>query len=120
MPVGGQLHRLARVDRDKRGLGEALRLKFVGDKDNRQAVGAVLEVRTGRLYTRRYLRGDAATVGIGGADTGRFALVAPPDIAPKGCASYPNNGSAWSANCGAGFWPRMMLLLALVRSFGKS
>jgi len=48
--------------------GEALRLKFVGDKDNRQAVGAVLEVRSGTLYTRRFLRGDAATVGIGAAE----------------------------------------------------
>ena len=43
----------------------ALLLKFVGQKDNRQAVGAVLEVRAQDLYRRVYLRGEAAIVGIG-------------------------------------------------------
>ena len=43
----------------------ALYLKFVGQKDNRQAVGAVLEVRAQDLYRRVYLRGEAAIIGIG-------------------------------------------------------
>lgn len=43
----------------------ALLLKFVGQKDNRQAVGAVLEVRAQDLYRRVYLRGEAAVIGIG-------------------------------------------------------
>jgi hypothetical protein len=43
----------------------ALLLKFVGQKDNRQAVGAVLEVRAQDLYRRVYLRGEAAIIGIG-------------------------------------------------------
>ena len=43
----------------------ALFLKFVGQKDNRQAVGAILEVRAQDLYRRVYLRGEAAIVGIG-------------------------------------------------------
>ncbi|MEM6571126.1 MAG: FG-GAP-like repeat-containing protein, partial [Planctomycetota bacterium] len=43
----------------------ALYLKFVGQKDNRQGVGAIVEVRARDLYRRIYWRGDAEVVGIG-------------------------------------------------------
>ncbi|QDV08120.1 Tetratricopeptide repeat protein [Planctomycetes bacterium Poly30] len=47
------------------GLGNAIYLKFIGKKDNRQGVGAVVEVRAGNVYRRIYLRGRAEVVGIG-------------------------------------------------------
>lgn len=50
------------------GAGNALYLKFIGRKDNRQGVGAVVEVRAGPRYRRVYLRGDAEIVGIGDQD----------------------------------------------------
>ncbi|MEM9382160.1 MAG: FG-GAP-like repeat-containing protein [Planctomycetota bacterium] len=46
----------------------ALYLKFVGQKDNRQGVGAVVEVRARDLYRRIYLRGNAGIVGVGDRD----------------------------------------------------
>lgn len=50
-------------------LGNAVYLKYIGDKDNRQGVGAVLEVRKGDRYRRIYLRGTPEVVGIGGGET---------------------------------------------------
>ncbi|MEM9799923.1 MAG: FG-GAP-like repeat-containing protein [Planctomycetota bacterium] len=55
--------------------GRALYLKFVGQKDNRQAVGAILEVRARELYRRIYLRGDAEVVGIGDRDYAEIVRV---------------------------------------------
>ncbi|MGK0219333.1 MAG: hypothetical protein ACI9HE_002835, partial [Planctomycetota bacterium] len=49
-------------------LGNAVRLKYVGNKDNRQAVGAVVELRAGARYRRIYWRGDEQVVGIDDAE----------------------------------------------------
>ena len=46
-------------------LDEAIFLKFVGVKDNRQGVGAVVEVRARDVYRRVYWRGESETIGIG-------------------------------------------------------
>ncbi|MEM8711861.1 MAG: FG-GAP-like repeat-containing protein, partial [Planctomycetota bacterium] len=46
-------------------LGHAVYLKFIGKKDNRQGVGAVVEVRAGNVYRRIYWRGQAEVIGIG-------------------------------------------------------
>ena len=47
-------------------IGHAIYLKFIGKKDNRQGVGAVVEVRSGNVYRRIYWRGRSELVGIGG------------------------------------------------------
>ncbi|MFT6109731.1 MAG: hypothetical protein ACJA2W_002654, partial [Planctomycetota bacterium] len=46
-------------------IGQAIYLKFIGKKDNRQGVGAVVEVRSGNVYRRIYWRGRSEVVGIG-------------------------------------------------------
>ena len=46
-------------------LGHAIYLKFIGKKDNRQGVGAVVEVRAGSVYRRIYWRGKSELVGLG-------------------------------------------------------
>jgi len=46
-------------------VGRAARLEPLGLKDNRRAVGAVLEVRTRGLYRRIYWRGEPELVGCG-------------------------------------------------------
>jgi len=46
-------------------VGNATRFKFVGRKDNRQAVGAIVEIRAGGIYRRIYDRGRALAVGYG-------------------------------------------------------
>ncbi|TAJ15618.1 MAG: hypothetical protein EPO68_12290 [Planctomycetota bacterium] len=42
-----------------------VRIALAGRKDNRRAVGAVAEVRAGRIYRRIYVRGEPELVGIG-------------------------------------------------------
>lgn len=49
-------------------LGSSIYLKFIGKKDNRQGVGAIVEVRAGKVYRRIFLRGGAEVVGIGEQD----------------------------------------------------
>ena len=49
-------------------LGSSIYLKFIGKKDNRQGVGAIVEVRAGKAYRRIFLRGGAEVVGIGEQD----------------------------------------------------
>lgn len=49
-------------------LGNAVRLKYVGNKDNRQGVGAVVELRAGARYRRIYWRGDEHIIGVGDSD----------------------------------------------------
>ena len=49
-------------------LGSSIYLKFIGKKDNRQGVGAIVEVRAGKVYRRIFLRGGAEVVGIGNQD----------------------------------------------------
>ena len=49
-------------------LGSSIYLKFIGKKDNRQGVGAIVEVRAGKAYRRIFLRGGAEVVGIGNQD----------------------------------------------------
>jgi tetratricopeptide (TPR) repeat protein len=49
--------------------GRAARLAPLGLKDNRRAVGAVLEVRTRGLYRRLYWRGEPELVGCGAHET---------------------------------------------------
>jgi len=47
-------------------VGKASRLQFVGRKDNRRAVGAIVEVRAQASYRRIFMRGDALLAGFGG------------------------------------------------------
>ena len=49
-------------------LDSSIYLKFIGKKDNRQGVGAIVEVRAGKVYRRIFLRGGAEVVGIGDQD----------------------------------------------------
>jgi len=46
-------------------VGNALGLQFVGLKDNRNATGAVVELRAGPIYRRIYWRGDMQLAGVG-------------------------------------------------------
>lgn len=46
-------------------VGGSVRLEFVGLKDNRRGVGAVVEVRTGPIYRRIFWRGDPLLCGAG-------------------------------------------------------
>ena len=62
------------------GIGNAVYLKYIGDKDNRQGVGAVLEVRKGDRYRRVYLRGTPEIVGIGARDDGSEGDVNSADV----------------------------------------
>ncbi len=45
--------------------GSAVRLDYRGKKDNRRAIGAVVEVRAGPIYRRIYWRGMCELVGLG-------------------------------------------------------
>jgi len=47
--------------------GSALRLFYRGQKDNRQAIGAVIEVRAGTVYRRIFARGAPELIGLGSA-----------------------------------------------------
>ena len=40
-------------------------LEWIGKKDNKRAIGAIIEVRVGSLYRRLYWRGDSQLVGLG-------------------------------------------------------
>ena len=53
------------IQRCKGPVGHAARLEPIGLKDNRRAVGALVEVRTRGLYRRIYWRGEAQLVGCG-------------------------------------------------------
>ncbi|MFT5478882.1 MAG: hypothetical protein ACI8Y8_004251, partial [Planctomycetota bacterium] len=46
-------------------VGNALGMQFVGLKDNRNALGAVVELRAGPIYRRIFWRGDMQLAGIG-------------------------------------------------------
>jgi tetratricopeptide (TPR) repeat protein len=46
--------------------GNAVRLRYRGQKDNRQSIGAVIEVRAGPIYRRIFSRGEPELVGLGG------------------------------------------------------
>ncbi|MCP3920316.1 MAG: hypothetical protein GY711_32725 [bacterium] len=54
-----------RVARPTSGVGGGARFKFVGVKDNRAAIGAIVEVRARELYRRIYWRGQAEVIGVG-------------------------------------------------------
>ena len=60
--LGPQGLRIWRVDGRP---GNATRLKLAGRKDNRQAVGTIVEMRAGPIYRRVYVRGQALTLGYG-------------------------------------------------------
>ncbi|MDP6370493.1 MAG: hypothetical protein QF615_12865, partial [Planctomycetota bacterium] len=45
--------------------GNGARLEYLGLKDNKRAVGAVVEVRAGPAYRRIFWTGDATVVGVG-------------------------------------------------------
>lgn len=45
--------------------GNGVRLLYRGQKDNRQAIGAVIELRAGGVYRRIFSRGGPQTVGVG-------------------------------------------------------
>ena len=48
--------------------GHGIRLRWVGQKDNRQAIGAVVELRAQERYRRIYWKGDSEVLGIGSAE----------------------------------------------------
>ncbi|MBL8862271.1 MAG: CRTAC1 family protein [Planctomycetes bacterium] len=48
-------------------LGNGARLAWTGNRDNRRAVGAILELRAGTAYRRVYWRGEPEVLGIGKA-----------------------------------------------------
>lgn len=58
---GVQVHRADDV-------GNGVRLRFRGKKDNRQGLGAVVELRAGRGYRRQLFRGATTIYGLGDAD----------------------------------------------------
>ncbi|MEL6430636.1 MAG: FG-GAP-like repeat-containing protein [Planctomycetota bacterium] len=72
LPLAPELVRARGADivarRATGGFGNAIYLKFIGQKDNRQGVGAIVEVRAKDTYTRRLLRGEAELVGVGSND----------------------------------------------------
>jgi tetratricopeptide (TPR) repeat protein len=49
-------------------VGAGIRIRFRGRKDNRQGIGAVVEVRAGAGYRRHYYRGATTIYGIGQAN----------------------------------------------------
>ena len=53
---------------DTVGVGLATRIRFRGLKDNRQGIGAVVELRAGATYRRQFYRGEETLYGLGKAD----------------------------------------------------
>jgi len=49
--------------------GRGARLAWRGNRDNRRAVGAIVELRAGAIYRRTYWRGEPELIGIGKATT---------------------------------------------------
>lgn len=47
---------------------KGLRLRWVGKKDNRQAIGAIIELRAGPRYRRVFWKGDLEVLGLGSAE----------------------------------------------------
>jgi len=52
------------VFRTRSPLGNAIRVRFRGVKDNRQGIGAIVELRAGGLYRRHYWRGPTMLYGL--------------------------------------------------------
>ena len=48
--------------------GHGIRLRWIGQKDNRQAIGAIVELRARERYRRVYWKGDTEVLGIGSAE----------------------------------------------------
>lgn len=48
--------------------GHGIRLRWIGQKDNRQGIGAVIELRAKERYRRVYWKGDTEVLGIGPAE----------------------------------------------------
>ncbi len=55
--------------------GQAVRLDYRGQRDNRRAIGAVVEVRAGPIYRRIYWRGVPELVGLGDSPTVDYVRV---------------------------------------------
>lgn len=49
--------------------GRGVRLAWHGRRDNRRAVGAIVELRAGGIYRRTYWRGEPEVLGLGAATT---------------------------------------------------
>ncbi len=56
------------VSRCTSPIGNGMRIRFRGKKDNRQGIGAVVELRTGSLYRRHFWRGESTLYGLGDAE----------------------------------------------------
>jgi len=56
------------VQRSTGPMGKAMRIRFRGQKDNRQGIGAVVELRAGSLYRRHFWRGTTTLYGLGDLD----------------------------------------------------
>jgi hypothetical protein len=61
------------------GLGRPLRLSLQGRKDNRQAVGARVEVRAGPLYQRQLSPGGSLVLGLGTSPTANIVRITWPN-----------------------------------------
>ncbi|MSR47991.1 MAG: hypothetical protein EXS13_13185 [Planctomycetes bacterium] len=59
--------------------GRSLALDLRGGKDNRQAVGAIVELRYGSRYSRRLMRGTQYVVGIGGESKAELVRISWPN-----------------------------------------
>lgn len=53
------------VQRSTGPMGQAIRIRFKGKKDNSQGIGAVVELRAGSLYRRHFWRGTTTLYGLG-------------------------------------------------------
>jgi hypothetical protein len=67
------------VQRGTQKDAHAIRLGFRGKKDNRRAVGAIVEVRAGDVYRRIYWRGENQLVGVGDAKEVDFVRITWPN-----------------------------------------
>lgn len=102
---GDLSHDLVLLGRDalelRRGnqAGHAVRLDYRGQKDNRRALGAVVELRAGDVYRRIYWRGRSQLVGLGESPAVNYVRV----LWPNGVLQYDLRQQAgdWACDLGA-------------------
>ena len=78
--------------------GRSLALDLRGVKDNRQAVGAIVELRSGNRYARRFQRGPTFVAGLGSAGKAELVRI-----------SWPNGVVQNLIDAGSGTDPKKLL-----------
>jgi len=68
-----------RVYRAEEVAGNGIRIHFKGKKDNRQGIGAVIELRAGPVYRRHLWRGGSTLYGIAGAELAEIVRITWPN-----------------------------------------